>query len=151
MKVAIFDVDGTLANNKHREHHLFEEPKNWKAFFSKEHLDTPIISTKTIMNNLFETCHDITVFAVTARNKSSEQVTKDWLQKNNINYDKLIILREDGNYINDDELKTKYINSLIETGYEPVMIFEDRKRIADAIRAMNIPNCVVYHVAEGDF
>ena len=41
MRTAIFDIDGTLANIEHRRHYVMNKPKNWKAFNSTMHLDTP--------------------------------------------------------------------------------------------------------------
>ena len=39
-KVWVFDIDGTLADNEHRMHHL-DGKKEWDAFFAKQHLDEP--------------------------------------------------------------------------------------------------------------
>ena len=33
-EIAIFDIDGTLADISQREHHVRKQPKNWKAFFA---------------------------------------------------------------------------------------------------------------------
>lgn len=40
----IVDIDGTIANNTHRQNTLDTDPKDWDAFFSECHLDEPITS-----------------------------------------------------------------------------------------------------------
>ena len=42
-KIVICDIDGTIANNDHRQHFL-EGKKDWDGFFSKLNKDLPIYS-----------------------------------------------------------------------------------------------------------
>ena len=32
--IAVFDIDGVLADARHREHHVSGRPKDWDAFFA---------------------------------------------------------------------------------------------------------------------
>lgn len=40
--VAVFDLDGTLADCRHRLHHLAGRPRDWKAFFAAAPDDEPL-------------------------------------------------------------------------------------------------------------
>ena len=48
----IFDIDGTIANNKHRTHFLEASPKDWDGYHALAHLDTPFAHIKKLMANL---------------------------------------------------------------------------------------------------
>ena len=51
-KAIIFDIDGTLANNEHRQHFLIEETKNWEEFFRNMSKDSPIEPIRTVCASL---------------------------------------------------------------------------------------------------
>jgi phosphoglycolate phosphatase-like HAD superfamily hydrolase len=40
--LAVFDVDGVLADVRHRLHHVASRPKDWEAFFGAAPLDPPL-------------------------------------------------------------------------------------------------------------
>ncbi|MDP1878220.1 MAG: hypothetical protein Q8M17_11755, partial [Actinomycetota bacterium] len=40
--IAIFDIDGVLADARHREHHLDSRPRDWDRFFAEVSSDAPI-------------------------------------------------------------------------------------------------------------
>lgn len=42
MSLAVFDLDGVLADVRHRLHHLEGRPKNWRAFF-REAVHDPVL------------------------------------------------------------------------------------------------------------
>ena len=52
--ICIFDIDGTLALNEHRQHYLTESPKNWKAFNAECGKDEPNLPIIEIYNSLHE-------------------------------------------------------------------------------------------------
>ena len=41
--LAVFDIDGVLADVRHRLHHLERRPKDWDAFFDAA-LDDPVLT-----------------------------------------------------------------------------------------------------------
>ena len=51
-KIVICDIDGTIANNDHRQHYL-EGKKDWDGFFSEIINDSPIMPVIKIINEEF--------------------------------------------------------------------------------------------------
>jgi FMN phosphatase YigB (HAD superfamily) len=41
-KVVVFDIDGTVADCRHRQHHALADPPDWEAFFAGSDLDSPL-------------------------------------------------------------------------------------------------------------
>ena len=77
-KIILCDIDGTIANNEHRQHFL-EGKKDWDGFFSELINDKPIFS---IINKVIEehnTGNDI-VF-LTGRPERYRIKTTEWLKK----------------------------------------------------------------------
>jgi len=76
--VIICDIDGTLANCRHRLHWLRQEPKNWTRFFEEMIHDTP---RDEILENVLayqETGHPI--FLVSGRPDNYRPQTETWLR-----------------------------------------------------------------------
>jgi hypothetical protein len=87
----VFDVDGTLANAKHRLHHIIEDPnviyeqpfkKDWDQFLSDELVakDTPIEQMFYLLMTMLEAPQDYRVIFITGRPEAQRQVTYDWLR-----------------------------------------------------------------------
>lgn len=145
MKAAyLFDIDGTLANCDHRKHHIEGEKKDWDTFFSLCHLDEPIIPIMTLAKDLRSSLA-ATVF-VTGRAARCSLATMRWLNMHGL-YGP-IYTRADGDHRPDDIVKIELLEQIIEDGYQPIMVFDDRNSVVKAWRARGL---VCAHVAEGDF
>ena len=102
-KIVLCDIDGTIANNDHRQHYL-EGKKDWEGFFSELSSDTPIYDVINMVKDLFTSGKEI-VF-LTGRPKKYNYSTTLWLmdyfdfeinlvmRKNNDYRNKLIIKKE---------------------------------------------------------
>ncbi|MDA9259619.1 hypothetical protein OAD37_04495 [Gammaproteobacteria bacterium] len=77
-KIVLCDIDGTIANNDHRQH-LLKEYKDWDLFFSKLDLDEPIKEIIKIVNEYAK--QGMIIYFVTGRPMRYELKTKDWLKK----------------------------------------------------------------------
>lgn len=78
-KLAILDIDGTLADGSHR-HHLIEGPNpDWKAFLTPEQVlkDTPMPGSGGVLIELARRGYEFIV--LTGRNESLRSATKEWL------------------------------------------------------------------------
>jgi phosphoglycolate phosphatase-like HAD superfamily hydrolase len=73
--LAVFDVDGVLADVRHRLHHLESRPKNWAAFFRDARLDPPLPQGVELCR---ESARDCEVVYVTGRPEQCRQDTLDW-------------------------------------------------------------------------
>lgn len=141
----IFDIDGTLADASHRIHHLQKTPKDWEAFYAGAMHDAPIKPVVHVMDALYN--HHSRLILCTGRPSNHKDATLAWLDKHFIGFD-MLYMRVEGDHRNDDIVKEELLDQMIADGYNPVLAFEDRKRVADMFRRRGL---IVAHVAEGDF
>lgn len=79
--LAVFDVDGVLADVRHRLHHLEGRPKDWGAFFRAARLDRPLAQGVELCR---EAAHDCEVVYVTGRPEHCRQDTLDWFAEHGL-------------------------------------------------------------------
>lgn len=166
----IFDIDGTLADCQHRRH-LVEIPdrcahgfvfelrrfyncehkcvvpkKDWDKFFALAHKDPVIEPVATVLRTL-QTRYPIII--VSARRESERQATLKWLRQNNLwSYPWKLYLREVNDKRDDDVFKQEVLNDIIASGFKPLGVFDDRKRVVDMWRRNGL---MCFQVAEGNF
>jgi phosphoglycolate phosphatase-like HAD superfamily hydrolase len=73
--LAVFDVDGVLADVRHRLHHLESKPKNWDAFFRDAVNDPPLADGIALC---LESAKDCEVVYVTGRPEQCRRDTLAW-------------------------------------------------------------------------
>ena len=142
----IFDIDGTLANNKHRVHHLEKTPKDWDAYHADYEKDVPF-------DHMCRTAHMIaghyTVIFCTGRPEYQRRGTLKWLYHNvTANLEKCLYMRKDGDHRPDHIVKLELLEQIRLDGLDPIMAFDDRNSVVKMWRDAGIP-CA--QVAEGDF
>jgi phosphoglycolate phosphatase-like HAD superfamily hydrolase len=140
----IFDLDGTLADIKHRRHFVENGKKDWDAFFKACVDDKPNYPIIKICRGL--RFAGFKVLIVSGRNESVRRQTEQWLQKYLIKYEGLI-MRPEKDYTPDCELKLRWLNERLPKKHI-IAVFDDRKRVVDMWRKQGY-TCV--QVAEGDF
>ncbi len=100
--IVFVDVDGTLADVKHRLHHIRGgKRKNWKAFFEAMDQDVPIPRIVAWVRSL---AADHEVVIITGRPEHYRARTVAWLKKNKIPFSELF-MRPDGDHRADYEMK----------------------------------------------
>lgn len=143
-KAVIFDVDGTIANNDHRRVWVQNKPKNWKAYNATMADDKPIDNIIHIAQIL---CQHYQIIIVTARSDDHKQTTIDWLEKHMVPHT-AIYFRKEKDYRDDTIVKSEILDQLLEDGYNPVMVFDDRTKVVNMWRERGL-QCL--QVAEGNF
>ena len=90
-KAVLVDIDGTIADVRHRLHHI-EGPgrKNWNLFFAEMEKDTPIPEVIERVRRLAAD-HDIVI--VTGRPEQYRSQTEAWLRRHQVPYDQLFMRR----------------------------------------------------------
>lgn len=76
--LAVFDLDGTLADTRHRLHHLEGSPKRWDAFFRAAVDDTPLDDGVALA---LERAEDCDIVYVTGRPERCRRDTEEWLER----------------------------------------------------------------------
>ncbi|MCB5164319.1 hypothetical protein LG634_05635 [Streptomyces bambusae] len=74
--LAVFDLDGTLADTAHRQHFLERKPRDWDAFFAAAEADPPLARGVELARTSAEECE---VVYLTGRPERCRQATSDWL------------------------------------------------------------------------
>ena len=143
----IFDLDGTLALiDKRRAISTKDNGKmDWSIFFDPDMVDlddpnTPVITMANLLSSQYR------IWILSGRSDVTHQATVDWLAKNNVSYDHLVMRPQNHLYMPDNDLKQMWLDDI---GVDNVaMVFDDRNQVVDMWRANGL---TTFQVAEGDF
>jgi uncharacterized HAD superfamily protein len=127
--IVIVDLDGTIADVRHRLHFV-QGPgkKRWKRFFQAQENDVPVVSLVTRIRELSRE-HEIVI--VTARPLVCRDGTERWLEKHRIPYSRMF-MRSDGDHRRDFLVKREILDRI---GKEQVaLVFEDRPLVCRMYR-----------------
>ena len=132
-KIVLCDIDGTIANNDHRQHYL-KGKKDWDGFFSELINDEPIFP---IINKVIEE-HNAgkNIIFLTGRPERYRKSTILWL-KRYFNFDLEILMRKDTD--RRDKLITK--KEMFEQNFDKEhieLIIDNDKDLLNMWREMNI-------------
>lgn len=86
--LAVFDVDGVVADVRHRLHHIARIPKNWPAFFAAAYADPPL-ETGVALAKQWAVDHELVW--LTGRPTSLRRVTRRWLAAQDLPVNRLIM------------------------------------------------------------
>jgi len=142
-EIAVFDIDGTLADVSERLHHVRTKPKNWNAFFAAMAQDKAIASIVRLCNLL----HDagVRVVLCSGRPERYRTDTMAWLAREGVGYDELR-LRRDGDRRSDTIAKREMLADIDRT--RVLFIVEDRSSVVEMWRAHGF---VCLQCAPGEF
>lgn len=154
--VAIFDLDGTLANIEHRTHFVRgpRKQRNWKKFFEACVDDVPKWDVIDTLHGLRLANWHVEIWS--GRSDAVREQTVNWL------LDKAMIptqdvnslgvplrMRPDGDFTRDSDLKSGFLSDFWQTHLRPpTIIFDDRDQVVEMWRARGI-TCA--QIAPGDF
>ena len=148
ISMLVCDIDGTIADNSHRQHWVRTKPKNWAAFHKNMHLDKPIEPVLEVVRN-FHTSGTRIIYC-SGRGEQNRELTLKWLDQvkaPGVPYH--LFMRMEGDYRRDDIVKEELMKSIIIfSGLKPVLILEDRNQVVALWRRLGY-TCI--QVAEGDF
>jgi len=147
MSFVVFDIDGTIADNRHRQIHLMGEKKDWKAYNATMADDGLIWDVAYLLIELSKQGHDIIL--CTGREEIYENVTGEWMIKHGLNkYVHGLYMRKEKDYRSDAIVKVELLDQICKDHDFPWLWFDDRQQVVDAIRAKGVR---VMQVAPGDF
>jgi phosphoglycolate phosphatase-like HAD superfamily hydrolase len=147
MFVVIVDLDGTVADLKHRLGYIKVKPKNYDAFFAGVYNDE--VHRDIIF--LVQALHDAgaTIILASGRPEKTRENTERWLvEKAGLDCWVKLYMRQDNDFRPDDIVKLELLEQMRKDGYDPVMAIDDRQRVVDMWRAAGL-RCL--QVAAHDF
>jgi hypothetical protein len=144
-KAFIFDIDGTVADGRHRQHFLSSKPKNWPAYQKGAPHDARWDGMHAIFNALkatagydyeeggicgsYRTPVNHRILFVSGRSEDERLVTEDWLERNEFTGYYKLLMRPSKDYRADDIIKEEILDRDILPFYDVVAVFDDRPRV----------------------
>lgn len=144
----VFDLDGTLSLNHHRQHLVQTIPggkKDWKAFTEASIHDDPHKPIIRILQSMV--ANDYRIIIASGREETVRDGTLEWFKKWKITFDKLL-MRPEGDHTEDSALKRSWVTSGEIPIDDVLCVFEDRERMVHMWRSLGL-TCL--QVAEGNF
>jgi len=144
-RIIVFDIDGTLADCRHRQHHVHGKRKNWPAFNREMVNDTPHDDIIWLMEIFVEL--DMVVVIASGRGEENRKETEEWLAKH-VPFHHKLYMRKAKDSRKDSIVKREILDEIRKDFGEPFMVFDDRNQVVDMWREAGI-RCL--QVAPGDF
>lgn len=144
--IYIFDIDGTLADCRHRMHHIKKDKdsgkRNWKEFFFAAKDDPPYPHTLHLNRVLYNV--GATIYLITGRPENLRKDTEKWLAQVGVKYNTLLMRpandrRPDYEAKKDLFLKDEWLPTHKD---EIKCVFEDRLHVAKMWRDLDLHVCV---------
>jgi uncharacterized HAD superfamily protein len=126
----IVDMDGTLADVRHRVHHVQKRRKNWKSFFATMHKDPP---NHDIVEMVRDLARDHEIIIVSGRPDNYQDVTQEWLRRHDVPYQE-IHMRPAGDHRADHIVKREILQRLLAAGKKIELVIDDRPSVCDMWR-----------------
>lgn len=124
--LAVFDVDGVVADVRHRVHHVIRAPKNWVAFFAAAAADPPLpVGVELAREWLVE--HELVW--LTGRPERLRRITQQWLRRHGLPADRLV-MRPDGDRRAAKLFKAEQVATLARGGEVAVVVDDDPEVVA---------------------
>lgn len=138
-KAVIWDLDGTLSDDRARAHYVEVQAgrqRDWESYFDAMDQDPPIAASMEVLRALHAAGNRI-IF-LTGRPDYTRAKTRGWLKANGLlEYDRLV-MRPRGDFRPAGLMKVDEIAKL-RRDYELVCAFEDRIDVAEALRQAGVP------------
>lgn len=125
-KAVLCDIDGTLA------HMATRGPYDYDQVLT----DTVDVEVLEILRGLYKQGYKIVI--VSGRDGICRKDTHNWLCANLVGMDFYHYQRATGDTRPDDVIKTELLDQIIEDGFNPKMVFDDRPRVARQWRALGL-------------
>lgn len=154
MTTVVFDLDGTLANAKHRLHLLpsrndKDSTNGWDAFNLACDKDLPIADNIELLEDLSHAHNNIVI--LTGRCDIAEDKTRAWLKAHlteEVFADATLVMRKQGDHRRDVDFKQEVLERILDSGEEIMCCFDDLEHVVRHIRGMGITCHQVTHYDE---
>lgn len=136
-RVIIFDIDGTLADLRHRLHFIQNGKKDYDGFFDAMGDDTPIEPVVWLARKLGTS---FGVICVSGRPDSHREQTSKWLKAHGLDIFNVvdIYMRKAGDYRPDHIVKREILDQIRADGYDPFLVIDDRPQVVEMWRSQGL-------------
>lgn len=139
-RVALFDLDGVIADAASRQGYIRRAEPDWKGFFLACGTDTVVPGAKALIDAVDPA---MSLVLLTARPATVRAQTERWLAEHNIRHD-VLLMRPYGDYTASTDFKRSAAAELLKHGFEIAISVEDDPRNVDMFRSLGIP-CYYVH------
>lgn len=106
---AVIDLDGTLADNRHRKHLIEKEDKEWRKYYQKAEKDKVYEKIRDKVSAISKT-HSIVI--LTMRSDEIKDETLKWLENHQIPFNRLIMLPKEQRNVKSELFKKEKVENL---------------------------------------
>jgi predicted secreted acid phosphatase len=138
-RAVIWDLDGTLADDRARAHFVEVEEgrtRDWESYFDAIEEDPPIAASIALLHALHK--DGFRVIFLTGRPEYTRPQTERWLKANGLDEHDVLLMRPNGERRHAGEFKVEVVAKLTEE-YEILCAFEDRIDVAEHLRLGGVP------------
>ena len=147
----VFDVDGVVADVRHRLHHLAGRSRDWAGFFAEAGADPPLVEGVTLARSL---AVEHEVVWLTGRPEQLRAVTLGWLSGHLCPAGRLV-MRPDGDHRPARRFKREALRRLRRTD-RVVLVVDDDPDVVDMVEQEGltarladwVPRTPLLHVAQ---
>lgn len=142
-ETVVCDIDGTIADNSHRQHYL-EEKKDWKSFFLAIEKDKPIFKILKKIEKLY--LDGFQIIFITGRPEEYRLLTQAWLKKY-LHFNYTLLMRENNDWRDKIEIKKELFEKNLKN-LKISIVFENDKDLCILWESLGLK---VFKVNESDF
>lgn len=135
----ICDLDDTLCDVSHREHHA--KNKDWDQFHDLSVEDTPNDWCVELLEAMHCSRPDIVTFFITGRPEDQRQNTMTWLSQNLNNHvlvNSQLFMKPTGNYGPSSQFKKKVYTESIQGKYDVLFCLDDERNVVEMYRSLGL-------------
>ncbi len=130
--VLLVDLEGSITDFSHRIKYARDNKEKFDKEFVNDKCDNEIVG---LSNSFYNNSLNIRIIIISSRREVFRKESEDWLRKNNVIYDELIMQR-DKDKRTSFQYKMNYIN---ENKNKIFLAIEDNKEIYEYIKSKLIP------------
>lgn len=133
--IAVLDLDGVLADVRHRLRCLERSPKDWERFFAGIPADPPLAVGVALLTDLVERGHEIVY--LTGRPERTRTATAEWLSRQGLPQGP-VLMRRDDDHRPAAQVKLGLLRRALSVPTVAVVV-DDDPNVCSALRAAGWP------------
>jgi phosphoglycolate phosphatase-like HAD superfamily hydrolase len=143
--IAVLDIDGVLADVRHRLHHLESRPKDWAGFFGDATRDPLLAEGAAVAATLAEE-HELVY--LTGRPERCRRDTLAWLRRHALP-DGVLLMRQENDRRPARQTKLGHLRRLARRA-EVAMVVDDDPDVVQAVSTAGWPTLLADWVPRGE-